>query len=337
MMEATNELLWEWEIASNEVYRSKNGLQHVYGLSDESLVRTNEQWTERIHPDDLELVTESLKKILSGTHKQPFNVEYRFLNGQGTYNYLHGRGILVTNEEGKPVRLIGSEQNITERKRLEQELLKNELEYKKLINQATVDSQEQERSEIGRELHDNVNQVLTTAKLYLELALVNKDMHTELVQKASKNISTVINEIRQLSRSLMDPTLGDLGLVDSIKDLIENINLTRKINISLQIDETIENLLDRKQKLTIFRIIQESLNNVIRHAKAKQVRISILPRNGGINLKIIDDGIGFSQDSTKKGAGLKNISNRVYLINGEFRINSEPGKGCEIDICFPIK
>ena len=337
MMEATNELLWEWDIMKNEVYRSKNGLKHVYGLDDDSEVKTHEQWMQRIHPDDLPTVKESLTKIFNGENKQHFEIEYRFLNGDNGYNHLHGRGILLTDEDGKPVRLIGTEQNVTERKRLEQELLENELEYKKLINQATVDSQEQERSEIGRELHDNVNQVLTTAKLYLELAISNADMQAELLKKASKNISTVINEIRQLSRSLMDPTLGDLGLVDSIKDLIENINLTQKVRIGLQINEAIENVLDRKQKLTIFRIIQESLNNVIRHAKAKQVSISIQLRNERICFKIIDDGVGFSQESTKKGAGLKNITNRVYLINGEFRIKSQPGQGCEINICFPIK
>ena len=233
--------------------------------------------------------------------------------------------------------MIGTEQDISLRKRLEKELLKNELEYKKLINQATVDSQEQERSEIGRELHDNINQVLTTTKLYLELALANEDMTKELIKKSSRNISNAIYEIRQLSRSLMDPTIGDLGIVDSIHDLVENINYTRKIKITLNIDEEIENLLDRSQKLTLFRTIQESLNNVIRHAKAKHVTIVIVVESSNIELQITDDGVGFSETSVKKGAGLKNITNRVYLINGTFEIESKSGKGCHIMIRFPIK
>jgi PAS domain S-box-containing protein len=337
MLQATNELLWEWDVQADEVSRSKEGLAKVYRMKDDSLVKTHVQWLSRIHPDDLERVKQSVADAYGGKNLQQFELDYRFLNGEGNYSYLNSRGILLTDAEGKPIRMIGSEQDITERKRLEQELLNNELAYKKLINQATVDSQEQERSEIGRELHDNINQVLTTTKLYLELALSNPEMQTELVKKGSKNISAVINEIRQLSRSLMDPTLGDLGLVDSLQDLIENINLTRKISIALQIDAAIEKLIDGKQKLTIFRIIQESLNNVIRHARAKEVKITVEMSTGRICLTILDDGIGFSQDSVKKGAGLKNISNRVYLINGEFRLKSEPGKGCEINICFPIK
>ncbi|HVG17239.1 MAG TPA: sensor histidine kinase, partial [Chitinophagaceae bacterium] len=204
------------------------------------------------------------------------------------------------------------------------------------INQATVDSQEQERGEIGKELHDNVNQVLTTTKLYLELALANEDLVHELIKKSSKNISTVINEIRQLSRSLMDPSLGDLGIIDSINDLIGNINLTRKVHITLDIAEEIEDLLNKAQKLTMFRIIQESLNNVIKHAKAKSVSIQITHQNNIAELIVADDGAGFIQESTRKGAGLKNITNRVYLINGTFFLDSEPDKGCRIKINFPI-
>jgi len=337
MMKATNDLLWEWDLKTFEVYRSESGIKTVYGLDDESLVKTHEQWLSRVHVDDREELMKNLEKVKHGKNMQVFENEYRFLNGQGTYNHIYGRGILLTDAEGNPVRMIGTEQNISERKRLEQEILANELAYKKLINQATVDSQEQERSEIGRELHDNINQVLTTIKLYLELALSNEDMMKELVKKSSKNISSLISEIRQLSRSLMDPTIGDLGIVDSINDLVENINLTRKIHVDLEIDRSIENVLDRNQKLTIFRTIQESLNNVIRHAKANSVNIAISRNADQITLRITDDGIGFQQDSVKKGAGLKNITNRVYLINGVFQIKSKPGYGCEINISFPIK
>ncbi|HEY0039574.1 MAG TPA: PAS domain-containing protein [Flavisolibacter sp.] len=336
MLLATNEMLWEWDLETKEVYRSMKNMSKVYGLDDPALVRTHEQWLSRLHPDDRGNLAQAITEIFSGNDKQTYESEYRFLNGEGTYNYILGRGILVADENGNPVRLIGTEQNISERKRLEQELLNNELEYKKLINQATVDSQEQERSEIGRELHDNINQVLTTTKLYLELALSNEDLTIELVKKSSTNISSLINEIRQLSRSLMDPTIGDLGIVDSIYDLIENINMTRKIHIDITIDETIEELLDRNQKLTIFRIIQESLNNVIRHAQANIVSITINQTDNNVNLLIIDDGIGFNQRCVKKGAGLKNITNRVYLINGKFEIDSQTGEGCRIKIGFPL-
>jgi PAS domain S-box-containing protein len=337
MMKATNELLWEWDIRNNFIYRAQQGLQKVYGIADDSNIKTLEKWLERIHPDDHKKLDEIIEDIKNATDHYTFEIEYRFKKDDGHYTFVYDRGILLNDENNQPLRIIGAAQNISERKELEQELLKNELEYKKLINQATVDSQEQERSEIGRELHDNINQVLTTTKLYLELALANKNMTTELIKKSSRNISSLITEIRELSRSLMDPTIGDLGIIDSINDLVDNINLARKVHINLEIDETIENCLDKNQKLTIFRILQESLNNVIKHAKATFVQIYITREEDYIEMVINDDGIGFEHESVKKGAGLKNITNRIYLINGSFIIDTEPGRGCIIKINFPIQ
>jgi PAS domain S-box-containing protein len=227
-------------------------------------------------------------------------------------------------------------QDITERKHLEEELLRTELEKQKAINQATIDSQEQERTEIGKELHDNVNQILTTTKLYLDLALTNKELKDELISKSNKNIISVINEIRQLSRSLMDPTIGDLGLLDSINDLIENINLTRRLHVSLVAEQQLEALLSKNNKLTVFRIIQEALNNAIKHARATTVEIFFKIYGDNMMLVIKDDGIGFEASSVKLGAGLKNIQNRVYLVNGTYTIQTSPGNGCKIIINFPI-
>jgi signal transduction histidine kinase len=231
---------------------------------------------------------------------------------------------------------MGAAQNITERKNLEDELLRNELDKQKAINQATVDSQEQERTEIGKELHDNVNQILTTTKLYLDLASSNDGLKDELIKKSSKNIITVINEIRQLSRSLMDPTIGDLGLIDSINDLIESINLTRKLHVSLDADRKLELVLSKNHQLTVFRILQEALNNAIKHAKATTVKISFKLRTSHAELTITDDGVGFEPFAVKMGAGMKNIQNRVYLINGTHTIISSPKQGCKIIINFPI-
>jgi signal transduction histidine kinase len=294
------------------------------------------KWLDRIHPDDRERVEMVINEIMKSTSRDTFDVEYRFLRDDGSYAYVYDRGKILRNQDGKPVRMIGAVQNITERKRLEHELLQNELERQKAINQATIDTQEQERSEIGKELHDNVNQVLTTTKLYLDLALSNQELKDQLIQKSTKNIINVINEIRQLSRSLMDPSIGDLGLIDSIHDLIENINLTRKLHVSLVSDRKIEAVLDKHQKLAVFRIIQEALNNAIKHAKATTVTITFRKLKNTIEILISDDGIGFIPDHVKKGAGLKNIQNRIYLINGTHSIQSEPDKGCKLVINFPF-
>jgi len=336
MMKATHDLVWDWNLENNVIYRDEIGLKKVYGINDKSSIEDFNSWLERIHPEDHNRVATVITEILQSKKRNNFDVEYRFRRDDGTYSNVYDRGIILRNSDGKPLRMIGAAQDVTERKRLQQELLDGELEKQKAINQATVDTQEQERSEIGKELHDNVNQVLTTTKLYLDLSLSSPELKDELIQKSTRNIINVINEIRQLSRSLMDPSIGDLGLVASINDLVENINLTRKLHVKLQTDRRLEPLLDANQKLTVFRIIQETLNNAIRHAKATIVSIKINVRKSEIHLTIEDDGVGFDLQSIKKGAGLKNIQNRIYLINGTYSIETAPGKGCKIIIKFPF-
>jgi PAS domain S-box-containing protein len=336
VIKATHDMIWDWNLEANMIYRDPLGLKTVYGVADNTSIERIERWLSRIHPDDVDRVQKIVEEILQAKEQNNFDVEYRFRRDDGSYSFVFDRGMILRNKEGKPVRMIGAAQNITERKHLEEELLRNELEKQKAINQATVDSQEMERTEIGKELHDNVNQILTTTKLYLDLALSNNELKDELIEKSSKNIISVINEIRQLSRSLMDPTIGDLGLIDSVNDLIENINLTRKLHVTLASDHRLETLLNKNQKLTIFRILQEALNNAMKHAKAITVQIGLKLVDHTIFVTIKDDGIGFDPSLVKMGAGLKNIQNRVYLIGGTYTILSAPKKGCEIIINFPV-
>ena len=337
MMKATHELLWEWDIAADEILRSKESLKKVYGIQDDSSIKKVENWLQHIHPEDRQHVRTVLANVLKAPNQHTFELEYRFRRDNGDYAHIYDRGILLKDEKDNPVRIIGSAEDISERKRLEKELLKNELEYQRLIHQATIDSQEKERAEIGKELHDNINQVLTTTKLYLDLALTNSAMKEELIQRSLNNINSVIHEIRHLSRSLMDPSIDDLGLVDSINDLVENVHLTQKLNVVHSIDCKVDTLLDSNQKLAIFRIVQESLNNVLRHAKATTVWLLISIKDDQLHLTLQDDGVGFDPDTTKKGAGLKNIQNRIYLINGSLQIESKPQQGCAIILQFPIR
>lgn len=335
MMYATSDLVWDWDIRNNTFYRGDQGLKRVYGVDAHHQISTAEQWMERVHPEDLENVQAVIAEILNPNTLKTFELEYRFLRDDGTYSHVYDRGLILRDEKGSPVRIIGAAQNISERKRLENEILKRELEHKKILNKATIDSQEQERSEIGRELHDNVNQILTTTKLMLEMSASPKEKD-ELIGRCIQNISTVINEIRELSRSLMNPSIDDLGIIDSIHDLADTINMTGKVQVICNIDPDIEKRLNKNQKLATFRIVQESINNIIRHATATYTIINLSCEGDDAELIIEDDGQGFNTSTIRKGAGLKNIENRVYLINGTFSIESAKGKGTSIMIRYPL-
>jgi signal transduction histidine kinase len=181
-----------------------------------------------------------------------------------------------------------------------------------------------------------VNQVLTTTKLYLELSQASPEMKDEMILKASKNIVNVINEIRQLSRSLMNPSIDDLGLMDAINDLIDSVNATKKIFVKLKMASNLEQVLSPYNKLMVYRILQEALNNAMKHSNASNVLIHIKKKEKNIDIIVKDNGIGFNIATVKKGMGLKNIQNRVYLVNGHLKIDSAPGNGCTLDIQIPL-
>jgi PAS domain S-box-containing protein len=335
VMQATHDMIWDWDMQTNMVYREKTGLERIYGSNNATNIEHVQQWIERVHPDDQPSLLSAIEQLIHNDNNT-FEAEYRFQKEDDTWLYLYDRGKLIRSKHGQPIRLIGAAQDITERKRLEQEVVNHMLERQKAINQATVETQEQERREIGKELHDNINQVLTTTKLYLELAASHPELKDGMIQKSSVNIIKVINEIRQLSRSLIEPSLGDLGLEEAIGDLVENLNLTRRINISFAEHSFPFQALGKNESLTLFRIIQEALNNTIKHASATNAGIE-LRLNGTEGLLCIkDNGKGFQPQFAKKGSGLKNIQNRVYLINGKADIISAPGNGTQISVRFPI-
>ncbi len=236
--------------------------------------------------------------------------------------------------EGRPC-LTGMGIDISERKELEQTLLKQELTKQKLIARAMIEAQEKERAEMGKELRDNVNQILSTTKLYLELAMSNPRQRVKLIDHTTQNIKHVINEIRHISRTLVPSSIGDLGLAASIHDLIDNIRRTRNIAVEFYSSGDFDESIDDQHKLMLFRIIQEQVSNVLKHSGAENLIIELLMQEEMIELNIIDDGNGFDPAKVKKGTGFSNIMNRATVFDGKVSIVSAPEEGCTLQIQFP--
>src|SRR5438105_2620457 len=156
----------------------------------------------------------------------------------------------INNDKGKLLHVITTFIDITERKKIEQKLIGEEINKQKIITRATIDGQEKERKEISKELHDNIGQLLTTTQLYLEIARSTADKNTlEMIQASSKSVTQAIAEIRKLSRSLTPPALGDLGLVESIKDLCDCIRTTQVFTIRFYHKRFNERFLEHDTKL----------------------------------------------------------------------------------------
>jgi PAS domain S-box-containing protein len=226
--------------------------------------------------------------------------------------------------------------DITEKIQLQNQLVEEKIRRQQEIAKAVIDAQESERETLGRELHDNISQVLTTARLYLNCARDTPAMQENMINRSIETISSAIEEIRRLSKSMIETFHKEVGLELSLNDLIENIRMAQKCNIMLQFSVPDEQRLDDKLKMTIFRIIQEQLNNTIKHAEASEVQIAIMQSSRLLRVTIADDGKGFDTTRKRKGIGITNIISRTELFNGRVKIDSSPGNGCRMQVSFTI-
>jgi signal transduction histidine kinase len=154
---------------------------------------------------------------------------------------------------------------------------------------------------------------------------------------SSEYTLNAIEEIRKLSKTLITPLINERGLVDSIKDIADNIMLVHPIKIIINTEGFKESLLSNKCKLDIFRIVQEQINNTLKHAKAEKIVIDFKEINGLTLVSLSDDGIGFDTTKRKSGVGITNIMSRAELYNGIVQLTSGEGQGTQLSITFNTK
>ncbi|MGZ3755456.1 MAG: sensor histidine kinase [Mucilaginibacter sp.] len=204
-----------------------------------------------------------------------------------------------------------------------QELLKTQLEV-----------QEQTLNNISREIHDNITQVLSFVKLNLAMAgSVNEEEKQFKIDESRELVAQTINDLRNLSKSMSFEHIAEAGLVRTLEIELSRINNSRLLKTSLVVEGDAYSLGEQRE-LVLFRIFQEALNNTLKYAAAKQLKISLQYSIDLFILTVEDDGDGFlmSGVAEKNGAGLKNIRNRAALIGAVATIDSSPNEGCSIKV-----
>lgn len=251
--------------------------------------------------------------------------------------YGHIRVIPLKNAEGKIQQLLGIAHDITDKTLLEDKLVRERDRKSKEITAAAIKGQEAERSRVSRELHDNVNQVLTTVKLYTELCLDEMVDPKVILPKCTALLVTSIEEIRSLSRQLSAPSLGNMSYQESISELVNSMKVAMAIPIRLdmKLEDCIE--MDPELHLTIYRVLQEQLNNIHKYAMASNVEVDLTMDSSHLILCITDDGVGFDTTKSRKGIGLMNIESRTQLLHGSFKLKSKVGEGTSLELQFPAK
>ena len=241
--------------------------------------------------------------------------------------------------------MIGTVQDITERKQLQEQLRKNTEELTKVnyelqrFTEHLHEVREEERSAIAQELHDELGQALTA--LRMDTQWIEKHVavgNTEITDKAKKMmqlIDTTLSAVRRLSSELRPGILDDLGLIPAMDWYCNDFQTRYGLNCTLV--HTGSDFFDKRSATALYRILQESLTNVARHAHATEVRVSIHNNHGQVSLEISDNGKGISLEeiSSPNTFGITGMRHRISSLNGTMDIHGSSGKGTSISITLP--
>lgn len=211
-------------------------------------------------------------------------------------------------------------------------------EIEKLRFKDVIEAEEKERSRIAQELHDGLGQLLSTARLnvaILEDLVSGEDK--EGVERSLKIIDDACVEVRSISHNMMPSALIRLGLIPAVNELVNNVNSAKGIKIDFT--SNVVASLGKSLDITIYRVVQEILNNMIRHAKANHIEMSIEKIGDNLKISMKDNGIGFDTEELKnsKGIGWKNIFSRISMLDGIIKLESEPQKGTEVYINLKLR
>ncbi len=232
---------------------------------------------------------------------------------------------------------VGIHWDVTEIRKMEKALDEEKEIIQREVLKATLNSEEKQRQLLGHELHDGVGQMLTYISLYLQVAASNQEYDPKSFIKAQVKVKEALNEVRRISRSLAPPALIDLGLREAIVELLNQYAEIKSTVFKLSCNSNIFKHIEFDAQRTIYRIVQELVNNAIKYASANLVNFTFIRNQSKLVLKYSDDGKGFNPQKIKKGVGLKSINNRVYFYGGTNTVNSIINKGTTFIIEIPLK
>jgi signal transduction histidine kinase len=249
----------------------------------------------------------------------------------------------LRNAEGSLIGVVSCLQDITDRKRAEARLQESN-DKLQLLSRRLVESQEMERRHIARELHDEVGQTLTVAEMNLQ-AVMQSSRTSALTQRLKESLQAVervLAQVRDLSLNLRPSMLDDLGLESALRWYVGRQAALSGLRSEFQAD-TLEGRLDPLIETACFRVAQEALTNIVRHAHARAVTVTLRKQDRQLHLLVRDDGVGFEVDALRQQAtrgaslGLLSMEERATLVDGRLELKSTPGQGTEVHAFFPLK
>ena len=316
---------------SDEVYT-------ILGIATQKRALTLEAFLEYIHPHDVEQLKESMTNSRKTGYREG---EYRIIRSNGEEVTVHSRAKVYFDQEEDPVRLIGTILDITERKQAEVKVREAQMELRAL-SRHLIQAQETERRRIALDLHDRLGQELALLSIEIDQlqqkAPQSRAQLAEQMQKLAVQVRKLSSQVQTLSHRLHPSTLAHLGLVAASKGLCHEVSESSDIQIDFSHSD-VSRSIPQDVSTCLFRVLQESLTNVVKHSGAKTAQVELAGSSSEIQLQILDSGVGFDPKSTgsRGGLGLISMRERLILLGGELLIESRPSGSTWIKACLPLK
>ncbi len=313
--------MWTYDAETYRFIQVNNAAIDLYGFSEEEFL--NMTMMDILLEEDIQKVKENLQNGI-GNKTQIFNVSRHYKKSKEIIEVdVHITPIQINNKLYMGVIATDITKIIV---------------FEKKITEAIIKSQEDERYHIGSELHDNVCQILAASQINLGMLKDAVDpSYLKLYNQIKEYIVVASDEIRNLSHELAPAFYEDTTIEETLLQLIKPLNETKKIKVYLQTDNRINSYsLNRDIQLNLYRILQEQLNNIIKHSKASEINIHLSVEHDILSMSIADNGIGFNLNAIKKGIGMANMKRRSEFISGKMKIESSKDHGCIITIEVPV-
>lgn len=267
-------------------------------------------------------------------HNLSYNGDFILYTKDGTKKIHHVTGQPFKNENGDVLRYFVVGYDVTDQRRMEEDRLQYEVEQQKKITRVILETRELERNLLGRELHDNINQILAATCMQLSYCLENFSGCEPVLSQCRDNVAAAIEETRRLSHRMVMPQFSERALPQVLKTLAGHYQYAQPIQLEMAGWD--DGKVSVPVKEAFFRIAQEQLSNIYKHAKATQVTLRIACERGIAVLTVQDNGVGFDPGRKKDGLGLSNIRSRAECCEGTAQFISAPGKGCTLLVNIPL-
>ena len=333
-LEAADMATWDWDIVHNVLDYSRR-LGPMVGLAPDAVVPHYNATLAIVHEEDRVRYDQAIDQALKGV--ADYELEFRVVWPDGSVHWIASKGLVLRNRAGEPVRMIGVAMDISERKQAEQ------LRYQVLSR--IVAAQEEERRRVSRELHDQMGQNLAALIVGLEALKANfADAPSALdrLRELQELANGLSQEVHSLAWELRPPALDDLGLHTALQRYVEQWSERSGVAVDWHTNGVTSQRLPSEVETTLYRVVQEALTNVLKHAQAS--RVSVILRVAADNVLAIveDNGKAFDAEFTMHALdpsyklGLIGMRERVLLVNGTLNIESVPGHGTTMYVRIPL-